>query len=75
MSVPLQVEIGRYSNVPLNQWLCILCDKQQVEDEFQVLMVCDLYDDIRNSLLEKCYNLCPMLHHLSLNDVVVFYNG
>ena len=71
--VPLQVKLGRYSNVPLNQLLCILCDKQQVEHEFHVLMVCDLYSDIRKSLVENIYNLWPlfsltMLQYSSQND-------
>ena len=39
---PLQVQIGRYSNGPSYRMLFILCDKQQVEGEFDVLIACDL---------------------------------
>ena len=51
----------------------MLCDKQQVENEFHIFMVWILYGDQRNSLVEKCYyNLCPMSQHSALNDVLVF---
>ena len=36
--LPLQVEIGRYCNLPLKQRICTLCDKNEVEDEFHLAM-------------------------------------
>jgi len=69
---PLHIETGRYTNVSLNERLCVLCNVHQVEDEFHVLMVCDMYTDIRNSLLECCFELDPELQHKSLQDVFIF---
>ena len=36
---PLNIETGIYTNVPLNERLCTLCDKHPVEDEFHVLII------------------------------------
>ena len=40
-----------HTNVRLNERLCMLCDKHQTEDEFHALMICDVYNEIRHSLL------------------------
>ena len=38
--LPLQVEIGRFRKIPLEERLCNLCDMGQVEDEFHFLCIC-----------------------------------
>ena len=68
---PSNIEAGRYSdiNVPLNE---ALSDKHQVEGEFHGFIICDLYNNIRHSLFQYCHKVCPMLQHVSIDDVFVF---
>ena len=50
--MPINVEIGRFRNVPLEDRVCKLCNSvtNNIEDEFHVLCVCNAYNDIRISL-------------------------
>lgn len=45
--LPIEIEIGRYSNKPVEERLCNLCKNGEVEDECHVLFSCDTYNDIR----------------------------
>jgi hypothetical protein len=69
---PLHIETGRYTNTRVNERLCMLCEQNEVDDEFHVIMHCDMYEDIRSSLLEYCYGIDPDLQHKPLEDVFVF---
>ena len=46
-----------------------IIDKHHVEDEFHGLMICDLNNVITHALFEYCHQACPMLQHMSLDDV------
>ena len=37
---PLQIEIGHYNGVDVQHRLCILCDKNEIEDECHLLVTC-----------------------------------
>ena len=43
----LEIEVGRYSNIPLNDRMCKLCSNHQVESEYHFLLHCPLYSDLR----------------------------
>ena len=43
----LNIERGRYSGVPRQNRKCELCNKNDLEDEFHFMLVCDLYSDLR----------------------------
>ena len=45
--LPINIEIGRYKNQPINERLCPFCP-DQIEDEFHFLFVC-----VNNELLRK----------------------
>ena len=51
----LEIETGRYKNVPRNERFCHWCrtcmDKNVVEDENHVLFTCNLYANIRSKLI------------------------
>ena len=50
----LAIEKDRHQNIPADQRLCRLCwsrNKEYVEDEYHVLMVCQFYNDLRNIYL------------------------
>ena len=42
----LYIETGRYTTIPSDEHLCVLCDQQVVDHEFHMLKKCDLYNDI-----------------------------
>jgi hypothetical protein len=53
----LRMEIGRYEKLHLNQRVCFHC-KENVEDEAHVILVCPLYEDIRNTLFNCARRSC-----------------
>ena len=55
-SLPLAIETGRYTKlpVPVENRLCVLCNKNCVETENHFLLDCPLYDDLRLILFLQC---------------------
>ena len=64
---PLRIETGRYElvdsgykqvrrHIDAKLRYCLCCNTQRVEDEFHFLMVCPIYDEMRNILLTSVYN-------------------
>ena len=51
--LPLQIEIGRYRDVPLCDRLCEVCDGNSVEDEIHFLCECSYYSEFRSSLFNQ----------------------
>ena len=47
--LPLEIEVGRYRNLPEDERFCKICDTGLVEDELHFLFNCPAYDDIRKS--------------------------
>ena len=47
--LPIKVETGRFTQIPQEFRLCILCDSNSVEDERHFLFECSFYEDIRNT--------------------------
>ena len=45
----LEIEFGRYRNIPREERICKHCDKQVVEDEFHFAFECDKYDIVRQN--------------------------
>ncbi|CAG2224647.1 unnamed protein product [Mytilus edulis] len=55
---PLEIEQGRYRNIPPNLRICKLCNSGSIEDETHFLIYCDRYTDARNRLLREL----PSIH-------------
>ncbi|XP_052217139.1 uncharacterized protein LOC127835010 [Dreissena polymorpha] len=55
---PLKIETGRYQGIVPNERFCFNCINQ-VEDEYHVLMSCNLYEDIREKLFTKIFEINP----------------
>ena len=70
--LPLQVEVCRFRNLPLEERLCTLCNQAQVEDEFHVLYICDKYSDLRTVLYDQARHAYNMFATLDNLDKFVF---
>ena len=54
--LPLEVEVGRYRDIPLAERLCKLCTLNNVECEYHLLLECPLYAEHRSILFQKANN-------------------
>jgi hypothetical protein len=48
--LPLNIELGRFRGVKLEERTCEICKNNLIEDEFHFLCVCPLYESYRNIL-------------------------
>ncbi len=53
----LAVEQGRYTGVARNMRLCIVCNKQQIENAFHFIMICPVYHNLRTLYLPPNINI------------------
>ena len=54
----LPIETGRWSNIPRNQRICMLC-KEDIGDEFHYIMTCSALNDCRKYYLPAKYTNTP----------------
>ena len=57
--LPLTIETGRYTSIPAEFRLCLLCDLNQVEDENHFLLNCPFYDELREPFFEQAKSKFP----------------
>jgi len=55
----LFIETGRHQNIDRDQRKCILCNLNDIEDEFHFVLKCPYYNDVRNALIPKYYRIRP----------------
>ena len=72
--LPLNVEIGRFRNLPLEQHLCVLCDESEVEDEYHFLCQCAVHHDLRRKLYSTKLDLYPEFEDMDDLEKNVFLN-
>jgi hypothetical protein len=60
----LQVELGRRNKIPLEQRLCTVCNLAEIEDEYHFMLICPMYQDLRNNFLPRQYYVSPSQEHL-----------
>ena len=48
--LPLEIEVGRYRDIPLENRLCQVCKNDTIEDEINFLCQCKHYAEIRKTL-------------------------
>ena len=58
--LPLEIEVGRYRDVPLENRLCQVCRTEVIEDEIHFLCQCNKYNNIRRNLYQQ--NADPYFH-------------
>ncbi len=68
----LPIVTGRYDNTPRQERLCLMCDSQEVGDEFHYLFKCSFFDNDRRIYIDNHYLTCPnvldMKQLLNSND-------
>ena len=64
----LQIEKGRYSNVPVEQRICKMC-KQDVEDEIHFLLESPSLAESRRETLNKIESQFPNLKMLNNKNI------
>ena len=50
---------GRYSNTPIDERLCKLCQLNEIGDEFHYLFKCNFFSDDRVKYISKYYFISP----------------
>ena len=58
--LPLEIKVGRFRNMPVENRLCKCCDNNVVENEFHFVCVCVRYADLRTVLYSQ-HNFTPDL--------------
>jgi hypothetical protein len=62
----LEIEQGRYINIPAEARLCPHCDQNKVENEIHFLLECPKYQNLRNYFYKECSeNICKNYWQLS----------
>jgi hypothetical protein len=60
----LRIEQGRYYGIERSQRKCIMCNTNNIEDEFHFILTCPLYADIRYKYIKQYYRLRPSVFKL-----------
>ena len=55
-TLPLNIETGRFRNIDIENRICMLCNRNVIEDEIHFVIECPLYDYCRSIMIEKIDN-------------------
>ena len=66
--LPLKVETGRFSQIPLEFRLCTFCSLDKIEDEFHFFFDCNFYSDFRIEFYDKIIDIYPYFPNLNNSD-------
>ena len=67
----LEIERGRYKNIPSDQRFCNLC-KNAVEDEIHFLLECPNTEQIRKTILNDIFYRYPNLKNLNNKELFIW---
>ena len=76
--LPINVEIGRYRQIPLDERKCMLCHNENIEDEHHMLFICPAYDGIRKTWLKDIdYSIVQKTNSIGMRNVYksIFINA
>ena len=68
---------GKWSKIPLEQRLCTLCDKQEVESEIHFIFDCPYYKHLRETMIQNMKEDNINFNNGNLKDQLnlLFLNG
>ena len=70
--LPLRVETGRFTNLDLENRTCLLCNREEVEDECHFLFACPKYNTNRETWGNIINSKCECFHYLELCEQLSF---
>ena len=75
----IEVNEGRFNNVPYNRRLCRLCNLKKIEDEYHFLLICPFHSELRHKFIpsyffqppapNKCYSLLRVNNKFLFNQL------
>ena len=68
----LSIETGRFNTIPLEFHLCLVCNDNVVEDEYNFFFSCDMFNDLRSSLYDYLRQDVPDFDMLDLNNKMMY---
>ena len=66
--LPLHIETGRFRNLKVEEWLCIICNLQKTEDEIHFVCKCEVLKEPRNESYEIVQRKYTMFVNLDIKD-------
>ena len=57
----LNIETGRHRNIERSQRKCILCNSQDLEDEYHFPLICPAYSDLRKVYIQNYFYVKPSM--------------
>ena len=66
--LPLNIEVGRFRNLSLDERVCPVCSSNEVEDEIHFLLQCPTMREYREVLFSKAMSSNPEFGDLDLFD-------
>ena len=70
--LPLEIETGRFRDVPLAERICKVCNSGAVEDEIHFLCDCSTYTEERTIMLSKVCNNSTIFADMDSLDKFVY---
>ena len=70
--LPLEIEVGRFRDIPLPNRICQMCNINVVEDEIHFLCECERYIDFRSNLFSSALETEPNFPSKDVIDKFVY---
>ena len=61
----LNIEQGRCRNITRNERKCLVCNLDEIQDEYHFILVCPLYHELRKTYIEKYFYKRPSVFKLT----------
>jgi hypothetical protein len=62
----LEIEKGRYSNIPIHERICKVCNSKQVETEYHFVFICPMFKDLRARFIPRKFLINPNVMKLHI---------
>ncbi len=74
--LPLRIETGRYVNEQIEDRICLVCNKNEIENENHFIFECDTYEENRAKFKEKNVNVSSIedLKECNIRSLAKFIN-
>ena len=69
--LPLKIETGRLSRLPVEECLCELCNTKDVENEMHFVCCCPLYNDVRIDMYNQVKLQCQDFETMTIENKFV----